>query len=254
MTVHMDAGALRDSASEQLRAGGGLYSYRAVPADFAEVAGRMGVWGLKDHYRTGTSTVMRWYRETGLQPRTVPSRYSPPADLAEQAPLFCNAALAQKYGVSEALMRNWLKISGLRPAPRGGHPNKRPVPEGFAAIAVNHTMPELQSRYNASDGIIRRWCSELGIRWHTRNWRRPGGQPQPAVPQVDASLAAQAAQFLRRHRIVYRCDILEPHERAKLPDKGKGYWYVNGRGAVPEAQMIEIAESKGFDARAWSRL
>jgi hypothetical protein len=253
MTVHMGAES-GDSASDQYRAERGLYTYRPVPADFREQAMRMGTYGLKDQYRTGVSTIMRWYQEAGVKPRSIPSRYSPPAGLRDDVDTMSNAALATKYGVSETLIRNWLNIAGIKPVEKRDHPNKRAMPEGFIAIAPTLTMSEIQDRYNASDGIIRRWCAEAGIRWHTRKWRAPGGQKSPAVPQVDASLASQAAQFLRRHRIVYRCDILEPHERAKLPNSGRGLWYVNGLGAVPEAQMVEIAEAKGFDPRSWARI
>ena len=252
MTVQLGAEACA-SAKKQLRASGGLYSLRPLPRDFADQAACMGTYGLKEHYHTGVSTIMRWYREAGIKPRSIPSRYSPPDSLAHDVLTMSNAEMAKKHGVSETLIRNWLNIAGVKPAVKRDHPLKRRMPEGFASVAPTMTMPQLQQKFDASDGVIRRWCSEAGVRWQTRNWRR-SGPSQLVTPPVDSSVAAQAAQFLRRRFIVYRCDILPADERADMPNRGKGCWYINGRGAILEAQMIELAESRGFDPRAWARI
>jgi hypothetical protein len=253
MTVHMDADALRDSATEILRDMNGRALNRPMPSDFAARAATMGIHELRKHYHTGIPAIERWYAEAGVA-QVYPPRFTPvPADFAAQCRVKWRSALAEHYGVSQTLVAKWCRRTGLTSAP-APVANRRDTPDRFAAIAPTMTVAQLKEYYGASKTLVRRWCADEGVAPRPGLARAKSGPPQIRPAQADATLAGQAAQHLRRTRIVFRCDILPAHERAKFPNRGRGLWYINGKGAVTEAEMLAMAEAKGFDPRAWARI
>jgi len=231
---------------------------RPAPADFRARAAELGAWALKRHYRTGIRIINRWYEETGAV-RLIEPPMPVPADFADMVARTHQLGLVRHYRVSNSTIRRWLSETGLTPAqrPRVENPRRMPMPEEFAELAPTLTRAQLADRLGVSDTVILRWCQEAGVRpMRSPFFRRKGGAVAwgEVIPPVDADLAAQAAQFLRRRFIVYSCAILPAQERRGLPNKGRDHYYVNGRGVMTAAQMIELAEERGFDHRAWARL
>jgi hypothetical protein len=212
---------------------------RPAPADFRARAAELGAWALKRHYRTGILIINRWYEETGAV-RLIEPPMPVPADFVDVVARTHQLGLVRHYRVSNSTIRRWLSETGLTPAPRPrvDNPRRLPMPEDFPGLAPTLTRAQLADRLGVSDTVILRWCQEAGVRpMRSPFYRRKGGPvgQGTAIPPVDADLAAQAAQFLRRR-------------------KGRDHYYVNGRGVMPAAQMIELAEERGFDHRAWARL
>jgi transposase len=154
------------------------------------------------------------------------------------------------YDVSNSTIRRWLSETGLSPAPRPKQesPKRRPIPDDWAQVTPTLAARALADHYSVSLSLINRWAKESGVRPKRAPKGRLPGSIIASVPQVDASLAARAAQHLRRRHIVYHCAVLPAHERRGLPNKGRDHWYVNGRGALPAADMIALAEQTGFQA------
>lgn len=231
---------------------------RPAPADFRARAAELGAWALKRHYRTGIRLINRWYEETGAV-RLIEPPMPVPANFAEMVARTHQLGLVRHYRVSNSTVRRWLGETGLTPAPapRVENPRRMPMPEDFPELAPTLTRAQLGDRLGVSDTVILRWCQEAGVRPMRSPFRRRKGGPVArgeAIPPVDPDLAAQAAQFLRRRFIVYSCAILPAQERRGLPNKGRDHYYVNGRGVMPAADMIALAEERGFDHRAWARL
>jgi hypothetical protein len=222
---------------------------RPAPPDFAERAAEMPAWALKVHYHTGINQIRRWYEETGAVRLVEPAR-AVPDDFADRAAALHASGLMRHYAVSNSIIRRWLAESGLTPAkaPRQVSPKRVPIAEDFAEVAPTLTKRQLSDHYGVSETVIIRWAKESGVRPKRAPKGRLPGSIIASVPQVDASLAARAAQHLRRRHIVYHCAVLPAHERRGLPNKGRDHWYVNGRGALPAADMIALAEQKGFQA------
>lgn len=256
MTVQLGADAPA-SASEQLRVGGGLYAVRPVPDDFAQQAQRRSISGLKKYYSTGWSVITRWFEESGAE-RLNESKMPVPAEFVRLAGAMHQQALAAHYGVASSTIRIWLDKLDIKAAPRPDRPSRRLMPpDDFQEVARTKAQGQLEQHYKVSESVIKRWCKETGVRpMLSPYYRRNGNRASIATSGVDGSVAAQAAHYLRsRSRyIVYKCEVLDAAQRAKLPNKGKDHWYVNGRGAMPAPQMIAFAEAKGFDSGAWARI
>ena len=257
MTVQQGASAFA-GAVENVRFGSGRRHFRPAPADFVEMARKRGIYGLKEHYRTGQTTILRWYAETGAV-QIHRCAQAIPDDLAQLCTTMHQSAIAQHFGVSPSTVRRWLDAKKLEAAPPPPSIPRRPIPEDFAQVAPTMTRQQLRDHYRASEPTICRWVRETCVT--TRSpapWRRTRTSsysgPRAAQPTSDGSVEALAAQHLRRTHIVYRCDVLPRAERAKLPNEGRGFWYVNGKGALPAEQMVDLAKSKGFDPDAWARI
>lgn len=260
MDVQMSAKAGAFAAENLCSPKGWLARGRPVPATFVEMAKTKGPSALKAHFRANPNTIDRWYVEAGVE-RVVRRTLTldPPADFAEVAARLTPNAMAYHYRRGHSVIKRWLTVTGIEPAkpqPKlSGNALGKPVPDDFRTRAPQMSRSALERHYSVHGNTIQRWLRLSGVRAlrYVRGGNF-GGHQAGGVPSVDASAAAQAAQFLRTRLIVYRCDILTTEERAKLPDRGRGLWYINGRGAVPAADMIALAEAKGFDARAWARI
>lgn len=239
-----------------------------APEGFAEAALDTSVHMLRRQFKAGYATVRRWCEECGVvPPKAAPTRASPPklptpADLAERAATLSNVALRKHYKVSLGTMTRWLLEAGIASNRKIARvrPDRalllRPRPEDFEANARRHTRNQLRALYHVSEGLITRWIIESGVEPKTPASARTNGQRrQFSTPQADGSLIAQAAQYLRRrHANVFRADILEPHERERLPNCGIGYYVVAGKGVLPANDVLSLAQDEGFDPRAWAAI
>lgn len=235
---------------------------KPCPADFAAVAAIHTTLTLQRHYSAGSSTIRRWLKESGGKTRPrggVNARRGPPADFAAVAPGKTIPQIQEIYRCSDSMVSRWRKACGIITPSTV----RRPIPADFAEHAAYHSLRELAARYGVSRDTITRWGENGGIRLKGRplaskaapSISKAGAPRTPPIPAISGDAASLAAQHLRRFfPNVYPAAILGPKERKSLPGKGEGMWVVAGRGAIPADQMIALAETKGFDQRAWAAI
>lgn len=233
---------------------------RPMPDDFRSFAPGLSINALAEHYRTSEKAARRWLSDAGIEPKGSTPRGRPvPPSFMENAKTMHVTALGRHHGVSNSVISRWLKDLGIpaAPTPLTGNAVGQPVPASFVQAAPVTTIANLRDRYRVGECVIRRWLKL------TDTTAKPGprakkryGHPSPSLmPSVPTDVASQAAHHLRRyHTAVYSCAVLEPADRAKIPDKGVGRWYVAGKGYLTAPELIAAAQAKGFDAGAWARL
>ena len=193
-----------------LRSPGGRV--RRCPDDFKEIYETIGSIAARTHYRTGWDTIVRWRIETGL---------------------------------SEDL-------------------GKGQVPEGWAEIAPTMTARQLCVKYRLTPYRLTILIAQTGVTIAKPVGRKPF-MPKTPPPEairvvekaVDPQRADKAAHHLRRfYPAVHRCDlkmyvgrntVWADMQSPPIPNHGVGYYWVSGRGALRNPEMIELAISKGFN-------
>jgi hypothetical protein len=112
-------------------------------------------------------------------------------------------------------------------------------PPDFTDHAPSKTNRQLAEKYGVGEKTITRWRKETGCTAAIRPFAS-AALPKQLVPSISPGLASEAAQFLRKtHRPVYH-RIIEGREF-----RGQ---YVVGTQVLTEAQVIALAEEKGFSA------
>lgn len=132
---------------------GKLVNTRPVPDDFRTMARIMPAVDLARHYRAGTSTVVRWFQESGAR-RLAPmvhNRKPVPADFAEVAPRLHAKAICLHYAASPETVKRWLAETGLRP--KVYDYRTHPVPRGYVPAAVTGRV---RSLYDDAADTLRR--------------------------------------------------------------------------------------------------
>jgi hypothetical protein len=118
-----------------------------------------------------------------------------------------------------------------------------PCPPDFRDHAPSKTNRQLAEKYGVGDRIIARWRKETGCISPVQSFVK-AALPKQHVPSVSPGIASAAAQHLRTtYRPVYN-RIIEGKEF-----KGQ---YVVGNLILSEAEVIALAEEKGF--RGYNRL
>ncbi len=140
-----------------------------------------------------------------------------------------------------------------------------PVPEGFAEYLADHTYKDTAAHFGCGISNVQRWANRLGInRTQVSTGAKPAATPKtaPARPaqfvrqsftsphrvegyQRDMSEAGQAADFMRRDRRVFRCDLNGNQD-------SKGRYWMCGIVWMTDAELIERATAKGFRAVRWA--
>ena len=205
-------GRLRElELSFGLRSPGGRS--RACPDDFLEVYERVGPIAARTHYRTGWDTIVRWCVQSGLREDIPKGKI--PDDWAQIAPTLTHAELRRKFNLSPYRLSILIAQTGVNPSP---------LPGRRAARSKDPAIPE----------------------------------PPPKLIErpVDPERAAKAAHFLRRfYPSVHRCDLKMYTGRntvwantrtPAIPNNGIGYYWVSGRGAMKNAEVIDLATRQGF--------
>lgn len=169
-----------------------------------------------------------------------------PVDFTEHGSVEKNAELSARYGVGICTITRWRNESGCS-APRSAFsgPPKAPVPDGFALTAPTMTMKQLRLHYGRGSDVISRWLNEANVKPKTLQYGYRTGAVDHA--KRDMTRAGQAADFLKRWCPVYRCD-----ERGRACTRGD--MWRRGNAVLTDAELIERAEAKGFDADAWKRV
>jgi hypothetical protein len=186
---------------------------RACPQDFKEVYAKIGSVAARTYYRTGWSTIVRWCIENGLREEV--SQNKIPDDWAQVAPTLTHAELRRKYRLSPYRLSILIAQTGVDPLPLPGRRPPRP-----------------------KDPAI------------------PAPPPKVIAKPVDPERAGKAAHHLRRHySAVHRCDlrmytgrntVWADVQAPPIPNHGIGYYWVAGKGAILNADMIDLAITKGF--------
>ena len=115
-------------------------------------------------------------------------------------------------------------------------------PKDFTDYASSKTNRQLAEKYGVGEKTVTRWRKETGCTAAIRPFAS-AALPKQLVPSISPGLASEAAQFLRKtHRPVYH-RIIEGREF-----RGQ---YVVGIQLLNEAEVIALAEAKGF--RVWGR-
>lgn len=217
---------------------------RPMPADFAEVAWLSQSY-LCPRYKTGSETIARWRRELGGEdPRK--AMLQPPADFVEQAGHRNLTQLCAHYHVGERRVKSWAKRAGvqiklyLSLARRG-------VPDDFAECAAMMSRRALCRYYRAEIETVKRWLSETGI--NAMVYVPPQPTPRNPRPFVfgghartrqtsdmrQTSMFDEAADTLRRHFVVFRCD-----DRGRADQKGE-FWRLGNTLLTPD-ELLQRAE------------
>lgn len=186
---------------------------RDCPADFLEVYERVGPVAARTHYRTGWSTIVRWCVESGLREDIPKGKI--PNDWEQIAPTLTHAELRRKYRLSPYRLSILIAQTGVCPLPLPGRRTPRPK---------DPSIPDAPIR------VIEK--------------------------PIDPQRADKAAHHLRRHYpAVHRCDlkmyvgrntVWADMQSPPVPNHGVGYYWVSGKGAMLNPDMIELAVEKGF--------
>jgi hypothetical protein len=228
-------------------------SSRPMPSDFAEVASRSSQQYLRVHYQAGSETIHRWLVQAGIPTvggTSIQRAAVIPSDFAVVAPMMTLVELAGHYRRSDTVVRRWLKEAGVKSRAIS---TLRAMPDSFPRAAEFMGVAGLAQHYGAGHVTINRWLKEAGIApiaYTPKHWRGKSAEYLAA----DVTVATHAARFLQRTRQVYAVDVLPLQKRQHLPNNGKGYWMVAGKGALDAASLVAFAETKGFDPDAWSKI
>lgn len=207
------------------------------------------------HYRAGSATVALWQHQHGLhKARPLTAQRDLPADFAEMSAKFSDSKLRRHYSVGELAIMRWRDEVGVAaPVVKVGR-DLRPMPDDFRTVCPQMTLTAMTRHYHAIDTTIRRWAREAGIK-PKNGGRYVRGLPVAPLPPVDDSMLGLAKQHLRRfYPNVHDASVLPLKERARLPRAGEGMVIVGGRGAFLPAQVIALAESRGFNPRGSASL
>ena len=231
---------------------------QSMPENFAEIArGRSGN-SLRAEFKIGSETCRAWLIAVGLECQTRPLRTAGlrvvPDGFVDVAEVMTDNALGRRFKASNPTITRWRRETGLmqRGAPR--HPkSRRACPADFEDLAPTMTVTRLAEHYKTSTDLIRRWSAETGARPRASTYRY--GPPTAPTVGREVSLIGFAVEHLQRFYVpVHRADILPPDERKALTDGGRGMFVVGRKGALPAAEVIALAERRGFDPHAWARI
>jgi len=179
-----------------------------------------------------------------------------PGGFANKAGLMGDAALARLYKAGQGTVRRWRRECGVPSRARENRDNAQ-MPESFIEIACGKTVKEAARYFGRDTRTIRRWFAYAGLTPKTERFVSTRAVKRA---ELDQSIPSLAAHHLRRfYPSVHRADIrLKENERItwgderKLPDGGRGLYYVAGLGAIPDYEMIALARDHGFmDAPTW---
>lgn len=246
-----------------------------VPTDFAEHVNSESIRALSVRYGRNKDTIYRWIEVSGITrqnmrggiaPRSVPDDFR--AIQADQTIV----ELAGRYGVSTDMIDRWRREVG------GKSVDKQGPPADFADRWATMSLIHLRKHYRIGSIKAASWIKELGLSRAPGKPIRSKAKPKPEkvararskpvkaiapkklpalghrVTQLVAPSRGNgeaAATYLQSNRgggwSVFRCD-----EAGRQLQGGK-FWRV-GRMVLPDAEVIAMAERKGFDPDAWKRI
>lgn len=228
---------------------------RPCPPDFLEQfeLHNGSLRGLQLHYSAGAVTMARWARQQGVTKVTKGRTFRPmPDDFPALAADHNDRWLRTHFGAGDMTVVRWREEARVA-APTIVHPRAaRPAPAEFKRVCPTMTLTGLVKHFGATDTTIRRWAREENVRPKPGQYVR-GLKAAPISP-IDDSLLGLAKQHLRSfYPNVHNAEILPLAERKRLPNKGKDLVVVGGKGALPPAEVIALAKSRGFYPQALGR-
>lgn len=190
-----------------------------------------------------------------------------PEDFEEKAKAMNVSQLMEYYGRAHTVIVRWMRersinaVIGVR---------RKAIPPNFAALAKSLTRAELCRMYNTDPRTVRGWLHDLGVEAISFQEKRTQSIPaitrsiktNVEIPRREFStktktIAAEAAQFLRKHfQNVFRADI-QMYEQSshtwgdvnKAPHRGINQYFVAGKGVLWLDELIALAERKGFSPK-----
>jgi hypothetical protein len=160
-----------------------------------------------------------------------------------------NEQLGKIYTASMETIARWRREAGTAGYRHKAH-NKLPVPDDFADMASRLYFGALVEFYRVSGAVVRRWILECDVRPKAyvappKRWD-PANSMSSSYVAVDVSLAGRAADHLRR------CGFIPVYNHHKVNPKAPENEWCVGTRKMTSGDMIDLAEDKGFDPRAWS--
>ena len=184
------------------------------------------------------------------EPRDVPEDFVRSVTSMEGG---CYLSLARRWHAGLDTIQRWLRETGL--TERVTNP---PPPKSWGATAPTKNQFELQQHYQVAKPIIKRWIAQTGV------------QPKPKTPPITKrgerrerakakysspkDLEAAANHLRKFYANVHSCAIyltreLSWGESRGLPNKGKGFYYIDGVGVVTNEDMLTLARKNGHETR-----
>ena len=169
-----------------------------------------------------------------------------PADFPEHAAIMTSKELTAHYGSWPGCIARWRRICGV-PASIPNAPAAAPA--NFASLAPTMTRHEAESFFGCGEKVLQRWASQHGVKFR-RQISVVSGQRRHKIndTQRDMTRAGQAAEFLQRFGPVFRCE-----GTGRQNPRGK-FWRRGNAYPLTDAEIIDRAEFRGFDADAWKRI
>lgn len=163
-------------------------------------------------------------------------------------------SLMRRWGAGREVIGRWLAETNLTE-----QMTNRPVPKSWGEIAPTMNRIELGTHYDVDKRTIARWIIESGVKPLEKKSRYV---PRPVIRERKLAKygggaikeVSNAACYLRRfYKCVHRCDIYETAElrwgqNRGLPNWGRGLYYVDGVGVIPNSKLLELAEEHGYEA------
>ena len=204
---------------------------RDTPNNVAELIADLGIEGARRQLRTGWATIARWMREGNIpkpQRIVVRPKMTPdvPDDWADVVPTMFKYEIADHYNMSPMMVTRLIQQTGIR--------SRKTAHELASEKLPKQPTPKRKT--------FQRVCT------FTSPMRY-------ALPILKEGAAVRAASYLRRYYPnVHRADIqilinkpLTWGDQQGLPDRGRGYHYVAGRGILTDQEVVELAEKLGFE-------
>ena len=194
-----------------------LDPFRPVPADFAENVKTMVMGKLRTHYSAKHTTIERWAAEAGVTIKYHWHR-DPPEDFAKRAPNMTLSECQREWHCALDTVRRWYRVLGLTPAKYSATAN---------FIKASPDRPEHLKRRPHKGHVA--------------------GQ-RAMIPNIPSSLADRAARHLQIAGFIPVCRMT-----VYDPQADKNMWRV-GRLDMTSGDLIDLAESKGFNSREWAEV
>lgn len=216
------------------------FTRRERPEDFETFAVGKQFADVRRHYKTGSEALKRWYAESGLTPEAGFEDMPVPADFAAMASQMGIRGLSRHYKVPELKVRKWF--------------DERPDVRELWVSANRVRRKKKNEEHTKAPPTAPPAAPFLKERW-------PGSVTHASGGLEPASIAAN---FLRsRYANVFRCDIIHSvgptrtwadvenfkrraSEGRPIPNNGRGFYYIAGVGVLPSADVIALAQRRGF--------
>jgi hypothetical protein len=137
---------------------------------------------------------------------------------------------------------------------------KLPAPDGLLEDAKTMILPALMNKYQLGRKMIMSILTDHGVEWKDGNVQRKVMGIRPVSPlirreeRVESEHDRAASHLRRYYSNVHRCDIKVYENQSitwgflhEVPNGGRGYYFVDGKGVLKQDEMLALAREHGFD-------